>query len=104
MIAKKLAHDFCQQAELTHPGQFDYAGVVDQYQNMHAPIELFCRPCGKMIQTTPRYLVNYGCADCNKRQKQVDFIDKATQKYGNKYSYELVKFTTMKCKGHIICN
>lgn len=99
--------EFIKRADKIHNGEYDYSKVV--YTGMDNKVIIICKKHGEFYQTPHNHL-KYGCSKCGK-DKQVNsrthtdkiFIDRANNKFNNKYDYSLVEYVNANTKVKIVC-
>lgn len=100
----KTTKEFIQEAQKVHGNKYDYSKTV--YRGSGKKVIITC-PIHGDFEMSPLVHVNRkcGCKYCSGKAKvtQEMFINRAIQKYGNKYDYSLVEYkgryelVTIKC-------
>ena len=92
-----ITHDtewFIEKAKERFGDKFDYSQSV--YTGWDKPIKIICQKHGEFEQTSANHLKSvYGCPKCKEEANgdtQADFINKAKEKYGDKYDYSKVEY------------
>ena len=94
--------DFIQKAIKKHGDKYDYSLV--EYVNTITPVKIICREHGEFIQAPNKHLQYYGCQKCSKHFMDTEyFIEKAREKYGDKYDYSKVIYVNNYTPLIIIC-
>lgn len=108
-LSKKLTtEEWVAKATKVHGDKYDYSKVV--YINNHTNIIIGCPIHGQTLQDPQRHIHGAGCQKCgidkraNKRRTPLsEFIKRANDIHGNKYSYELVDYINSNTKIDIQC-
>jgi hypothetical protein len=95
--------EFITRARSRHGGKYDYDLV--EYINSTTKVTIVCRDHGSFSQTPETHMNGGGCIDCaGTRQHTAEtFAAKSRHIHGEKYSYELVEYTSNKDKVTITC-
>lgn len=103
-----ITHDtewFIENAKEKFGDKFDYSQAV--YTGWDKPIKIICPKHGVFEQTSGNHLRSiHGCPKCKEESNgdtQEDFINKAKEKYGDKYDYSKVEYTNSLTKVIVIC-
>lgn len=106
--AKTLTEDFLINAKLKHGDRYDYSEV--KYTNNKAPVLIKCPVHGWTEQFPNSHLKGLGCPQCSNldvanrnRKGTKNFIERAKEVHGSKYSYKSTIVTTMSRKTVITC-
>lgn len=94
---------YITKAKKVHKNKYDYS-LVD-YKNKSAKIVIICPMHGTFYQTAGDHLQGKGCPRCagNVRSNTEEFILKAKQVHGDKYTYEHTAYTNNHTKVVITC-
>lgn len=103
---RRLIHDttqFIQQARIVHGDTYDYSRV--NYQRAALKVEIICKAHGPFWQTPNNHLSRRsGCPKCaGKFLTTPEFIDKAREVHGDRFSYEHTNYQTIKGNVIITC-
>ena len=108
---KTLTQDeFVQKSRRVHGEKYSYEQAV--YSGCNSPVKIWCTICNKMFIQKPRYhLGGAGCQLCWHKSisiankiTQTQFIQKAIDFHGNKYSYTKSVYVGGRIKVVIKCN
>lgn len=101
-IERKTAQ-FIEKARIVHGNKYDYSKA--KYKGSKIKICIICPIHGEFWQMPTNHLKGCGCQKCAKKGKiNVDeFIEKAKQIHGDKYSYDLINKISESKKIKIIC-
>ena len=109
MSRKLTVEDFISKATEKHGFKYFYGEV--NYVNSRTKVTIVCSKHGEFQQTPSNHLQGAGCKSCaiealadTKRATVEDFISKATEKHGPKYSYDEVMFVNTRTKVTIKCS
>lgn len=99
---------FIEKATYIHKNKYDYTEV--KYINSQIKIIIICKNHGKFEQVPSKHLQGVGCNYCaiedntdKLKSNTYEFINKAKQKYGDKYNYSKVDYINSRTKVIIIC-
>ena len=100
---RSTADQFIQKAKTKHKNRYNYDKVI--YHNSKTKVEIVCPIHGNFLQTPEKHIGGRGCRKCagNILYTRKDFINKAYEVHGKKYSYSLVEYKNIKTKVIIIC-
>jgi hypothetical protein len=101
---KKNAEEFIQAARKIHGDKYSYDRV--NYINNKTKVVITCKTHGDFAQTPSNHIgLKQGCGKCGGTSKftSEEFIEKAKQIHGNKYSYNKVKYINNRIKVIITC-
>lgn len=104
--------NFIKKAREIHGYKYDYS-LVD-YVKKNIKVSIICPTHGVFKQMPYDHLNGHGCRKCGRektlktqpdkiRLTKEQFIEKATQKHGNKYDYSLVEYVDTNTEVTIIC-
>lgn len=96
--------DFIKKAKEIHKDTYDYSKV--DYEAAHNKINIICPIHGEFYQTPNNHLQGKGCLSCRyvfRRDKIIDFVQKAKEIHGDLYNYSKVDYIDTYRKVHIIC-
>lgn len=105
MPRRKTLEGFLDEAKIVHGDKYDYS-LVSEYVNNTTPVTIICKTCGKQFLQTPKlHLVGHGCIHCanNKPITTEEFIRRAKEIWGDRYTYEHSVYTTTKGKVTVTC-
>lgn len=108
--------NFINKAKAKYNDKYDYSKV--DYRGSFIDVEIICPIHNSFFQKPVTHLNNHECIECEKYNLQIngitkhnnvkltqdEFINRATKMHGNKYNYELTKYTSMKNTVIIKCN
>lgn len=101
--------EFIEKAKLKHGDEYDYS--LASYVNYLTPVTIICREHGQFEQKPNNHLYGAKCPSCsmtvkaNKLRDDLDaFVQKAMEKFGDKYSYKRVVYKDAKTPVIITCN
>lgn len=105
IVENKRKTNFIKKATLKHEDKFDYSQI--EYVNAKTKIKIICPIHGEFEQTPDKHLNSiYACPTCNEESRSSrrkgknlnnknrsksfeDFVEKANNKYNNKFTYSL---------------
>lgn len=99
---------FIEKARKIHGDKYDYSKV--EYERSNKKVCIICPEHGE-FWTKPNWHINgRGCPECGKlllgkarKLSQEEFIERAKEKYGNKFDYSKVEYENSSTKVCIIC-
>lgn len=96
--------DFIARSTLIHSGKFDYSKAV--YNGNHSKVLIICPTHGVFEQEAGSHLKGVGCSRCygNEVIDTHEFIHRAMQKHGEKYTYEQTVYRGNKQKVVVGCS
>ena len=94
---------FIKRASLKHGERYDYSLSV--YTKMHDQIEILCKEHGSFFQKACNHVNGAGCPSCNGGivVSVEDFLTKAGEKFGEKFSYDCKDYINIYSKILVIC-
>jgi hypothetical protein len=109
---KKCYHDnnnigndnFISKAKQIHGDTYDYS--VTKYLESKGKIKIICPIHGIFEQRASNHLSGKGCIKCHNKSRlsnDLEFIEKAKEKHGDRYDYSNLKYVNDKTKIKIIC-
>jgi hypothetical protein len=100
---RKTTQDFIAAARRIHGDKYRYDNV--DYRGNSIKVHITCPVHDDFPQTPHNHLKGRGCPKCGgwSRLTQEDFVARAQQMHGNKYSYEKTRFKTVHDPVTIIC-
>lgn len=104
MSIRSNTEDFIRKARDIHGNKYGYEHV--KYIKADEPVEIFCPDCGKYFFQKPKtHLIGHGCILCanNKPIGTEEFIRRAKEVWGERYTYENTEYTSNKRKIHVTC-
>lgn len=105
MPKRKTLEEFLAQAKAVHGDKFDYSQITE-YVNSTTPVTIICKACGQPFPQTPKlHLLGHGCVHCanNKPLTTDEFIRRAKEVWGDRYTYGKTVYTTNKAKVIVTC-
>lgn len=94
--------EFLIRCKEIHGDKFDYS-LITEYKNSNTKVKVICKKHGEFLVTPDRHTnTKQGCAECKKLGLD-GFIEKAKEKWGDRYDYSLVVYKNNKEKVDIIC-
>jgi len=101
--------DFLEEIEKIHGKRYDYSEMG--YVNRGTPIKIICSEHGPFTQTPNGHLNGHGCWLCGieKRAEEYsiseeEFLELATNKYGNHFDYSNIDYVNYQTKINVYCN
>lgn len=107
MSKRKTVEQFIKESRVVHGNKYDYSKV--EYINNSTNVCIVCPKHGEFWQTPNTHLQGRGCKKCGreicgeKLKKPDSFLEKATKKYGNKFSYDKCNYISAYNKVVITC-
>lgn len=101
---KKLTkNEFINKCVLIHGQKYDYSMV--EYNGSKTKVKIICKKHGVFEQIPRGHLSGLKCATCqgNKKMTKLDFIERCSIIFDNKYDYSLSEIDGTKNKTTIIC-
>jgi hypothetical protein len=102
---KNIGNDeFIKKAKQIHSDKYDY--LLTEYSGSNHKVKINCSFHGVFEQRASNHLSGKGCLKCYNESKlsdDLEFIEKAIEKHGNKYDYSNLKYINDKTKVKIIC-
>lgn len=102
MTRKYTIEEFINKIDTLFPNCFTFEKTV--YKGNKEPITLTCKKHGDFITTPSMLFKGYGCWQCEKRKHFLtygEFIEKTTEKYGDKYNITYEQFTNKDSNNNI---
>ena len=96
--------DFIRKARKVHGDRYGYDRV--NYVKKDVPVDIYCPVCKEYFQQTPGcHLNGHGCTRCanNKPIGTEEFIRRAKEVWGDRYTYEKSVYTANKEKIIVTC-
>lgn len=96
--------EFVRNAVSVHGDRYDYSRT--KYVNRKTKVEIICPDHGEFLQEPGNHVNSKSkCPICTKNFKLtiIDFIERSTEKHGNKYDYSKSEFESAEKKITIIC-
>lgn len=96
---------FLQLAKEKHGEKYDYSLVIE-YKNGNTPVKIICKTCGKTFEQKPKvHIMGHGCTYCanNIPIGTEEFLRRAKEVWGGKYSYDKVEYVSNKKKVVVTC-
>jgi uncharacterized protein YbaR (Trm112 family) len=97
--------EFIERSEKIHGDKYDY-NKVNIYNRVNNKVEIVCNKCKRSFwQTTNSHLSGQGCPYCAKTLPYTTekFVKKLKEIFGDKYTYDKVKYKGSKNKVKIFC-
>jgi len=104
MSIRSNTENFIRKAHEIHGDKYGYDRV--NYVKKDIPVEIYCPVCKDYYQQTPGcHLAGHGCTRCanNKPLGTEEFIRRAKEVWGDRYTYEHSVYTTTKGKVTVTC-
>lgn len=104
MSIRSNTEDFIRKARKVHGDKYGYDRV--NYVKKDVPVDIYCPVCKDYFQQTPGcHLAGHGCIRCanNKPIGTEEFIRRAKEVWGDRYTYEKSVYTTNKAKIIVTC-
>ena len=105
MPRRKTLEEFLADAKALHGDKYDYS-LVTEYVNNRTPVTIICKTCGKPFPQKPHlHLAGHGCTHCanNTQLTTEEFIRRAKEVWGDRYTYEKSVYTAIKSKVIVTC-
>lgn len=100
MSRKSTTEEFIEKAKKIHGSLYDYSKTV--YKGLRENVEIICNRCKKSFNQLPEvHLDTKTCPECKKLG--FVFLDKAKEKFGNKFDYSKVNYKGALKKVEIVC-
>lgn len=104
----KKNEDFINDAKKIHGSKYDYSKIV--YKGNKTKICIICPKHGEFWQTPNVHLLGHGCPKCKSENTKKrltrtfeDFVKRAREVHGDKYTYHKSTYTFLKSKTLITC-
>jgi len=101
--------EFIKRCIKIHDNKYDYSLTI--YEKWNKKIKIICVDHGEFEKIPAKHINGEGCPQCSKikggkkrRLGLEKFIKESIKKHGNKYDYNLVKYTNNKTKVNIKCS
>ena len=97
--------EFLLLAREKHGDKYDYSLVTD-YKNGTTPVKIICKTCGMTFEQKPKmHIKGHGCTYCanNTVIGTEEFIRRAKDVWGERYTYKNVNYTSIKAKVIVTC-
>jgi len=97
--------EFLRLAKEKHGDKYDYS-LVTKYVNGSTPVTIICKTCGQPFEQKPKmHIKGHGCTHCanNKPIGTEEFIRRAKDVWGDRYTYEKSVYTSNKEKVIVTC-
>ena len=108
-MAKLTTEEFIKRAREVHGDRYDYSKV--EYVNNQTKVCIICKEHGEFWQAPYTHLNGHGCPKCaykGDRQRHIysqeEIIEKIRSLYGERYSFEKVKYKAMKVPIILVCH
>lgn len=108
-MKKHTTESFIEKAKSVHGETFNYKNV--DYKNCGAKVEIICQKHGSFFQRPDHHWAGHGCILCRNENTGLllrgsfeDFLKKAKDIHGEKYSYNQDSFRGMRKKTKITCS
>ena len=89
-----------------HGDRYTYPHIHDEFIDAHNEITIRCAIHGPFKQKPKVHVRGMGCSSCGKESKSMspdNFVKRATEKYGNKYLYDMTTYKNARTKITITC-
>lgn len=100
--------DFIERAKDVHGDKYDYS--KSEYINKNTKVCIICPEHGEFWQKAEDHYSGHGCRKCydqwftaNQTFPVEVFLEKAKEKFGDKYTYDLSKYETLNSKIKVTC-
>lgn len=100
--------EFIERAKQVHGDKYDYSKT--KYVNKNTKVCIICPEHGEFWQRAEDHYSGHGCRKCydekfteNQTFSKDIFLQRAKEKFGDKYMYDLSKYETLNSKIKIIC-
>jgi Zn finger protein HypA/HybF involved in hydrogenase expression len=96
-------NEFIKRSNLSHENKYDYSLV--EYKNNRTKVEIICPEHGVFKQIPDSHMKGFGCSKCsgNYNYSNNEFIEILKSKFGEKYKYDKVKYSSQNKKVIIVC-
>ena len=104
MSIRSNTEEFIHKAREVHGDKYGYDRV--EYVLANEPIEIYCPNCKKYYLQKPKlHLIGHGCTICanNKPIGTSEFIRRAKEVWGDRYTYEKTEYVSNKGKVVVTC-
>lgn len=108
-MAKLTTEEFIKKAREVHGDKYDYSKV--EYVNNQTKVCIICKDHGEFWQAPYTHLNGHGCPKCaykGDRQRHIysqeEIIEKIRSLFGERYSFEKVKYKAMKVPIILVCH
>lgn len=103
-MKKMTQEEFVKRASKMHGNKYDYSKSV--YVGAKKKVIITCKLHGDFLQEAWSHLQGFGCSACSNNLKlnTSQFIEKAIQKYGDRYDYSKSIYKNRYKKVIITCN
>lgn len=104
MSIRSNTDEFIHKARKVHGDRYGYDRV--NYVKKDVPVDIYCPVCKEYFQQTPGcHLNGHGCTRCanNKPIGAEEFLRKAKEVWGDRYTYEKSVYTSSKAKVIVTC-
>ena len=105
MPRRKTLEEFLADAKIVHGDKYDYS-LVKEYVNNTTAVTIICKTCGLPFEQKPKmHVKGHGCTHCanNKPIGTEEFIRRAKEVWGDRYTYEKSVYTANKEKIIVTC-
>ena len=106
---RKTLEEFVEEARKVHGDKYDYSKV--KYENTSTKVCINCKEHGEFWQAPYTHLNGHGCPKCaykSNRQRHIysqeEIIEKLQSVFGERYSFEKVKYKAMKVPIILVCH
>jgi|UniRef100_UPI004024DA25 very-short-patch-repair endonuclease len=99
----RTTEEYIQQARIVHGNKYNYFKTIYAYGRMKVIIT--CPEHGDFEQAASEHLAGRGCPKCanNVPISELEFLERARIKYGNKFDYSLMKYRDYRTPITIVC-
>jgi hypothetical protein len=108
MPRRKTREEFIEDARQVHGDKYNYSKVV--YKNNRTKVMITCSHHREFSQSPDDHLMGCGCPKCGLKSRseshsltQEEFLEKAHEVHGKRYSYDKTQYVNGKTKVVIIC-
>ena len=102
-MIKLTVNEFIEESNIIHNFKYDYSKV--EYINTNTKVCIICPEHGEFWQIPKTHKKGIGCSKCSNRHNYTteEWIDKAKNKYGDRFDYSQVDYRGAKTNIKIIC-
>lgn len=107
-MKKKTTEEFIKEAKQIHGDTYDYSKV--DYKKSFEKVCIICPKHGEFWQTPKGHLKGFGCCECGHERTNVskmlttaEFIRRAKEKHGDKYTYDKTIYKSFKDNVIVTC-
>lgn len=95
--------EFVRRSRLIHNDVYSYP--EQEFVNTKTKITIWCSKNNHFFEQMPStHLNGKGCKNCSLRKSKEDFLEQASKKYGDRFTYDLSSYEHSTSKINITCN